>query len=109
MGIVPSAKERWLWGEGQKRQQKKTRRAWCTVFALLASVPEVGVYMELQTVGIGSTVVFPVVIVSLSLSAVALIVSQSVCSCSSCESVSACNYVGESVLACYTMSANGFP
>lgn len=83
-----------------------------SVFALLTGFPEVGVSVELQThriVDIVSTVVFPVVIVSLSLSAVALIVSQSVCSCSSCESVSACNYVGESVLACYTMSANGFP
>lgn len=82
------------------------------MFALLASFPEAGVYVELQThrtEDIVSMVVFPVVIVSLSLSAVALIVSQSVCSCSSCESVSACNYVGESVLACYTMSANGFP
>lgn len=83
-----------------------------SVFALLAGFPEVAVSVELQThriEDIVSTVVFPVVIVSPSLSAVALIVSQSVCSCSSCESVSACNYVGESVLACYTMSANGFP
>lgn len=56
-----------------------------------------------------STVVFPVVLVSLSLSAVALVVSQSVCSCSSCESVSACNYVGESVLACYTFECKRFP
>lgn len=82
------------------------------MFTLLASFPEVAVPVEWQahrTVDTVSTVVFPVVIVSLSLSAVALIVSQSVCSCSSCESVSACNYVGESVLACYTMSANGFP
>lgn len=94
------------------KSASKKRRAWLTVFALvrvLASFPRICVHIRLQTVGIVSTVVFPVVLVSLSLSAVALIVSQSVCSCSSCESVSACNYVGESVLACYTLSANGFP
>lgn len=111
-GLFHQRGERWLWGEGQKHQQKNPRGAQCAVFALLAGFPELGVSVELQAHRIGdivSTVVFPVVIVSPSLSAVALIVSQSVCSCSSCESVSACNYVGESVLACYTMSANGFP
>ena len=94
------------------KSTSKKHRAWLAAFALvrvLASFPSICVYIRLQTVGIVSTVVFPVVLVSLSLSAVALIVSQSVCSCSSCESVSACNYVGESVLACYTLSANGFP
>lgn len=87
------------------------RRAWLAMIVLvtvLDSFPRICVYIGLQTLSIVTTVVFPVVLVSLSLSAVALIVSQSVCSCSSCESVSACNYVGESVLACYTSSANGF-
>lgn len=108
MGIVPPARGRWLWGEGQKCQQKiaglgvQCLHCW-PVFQRLVCT------WNCRAVNTVSTVVFPVVIVSLGLSAVALIVSQSVCSCSSCESVSACNYVGESVLACYTMSANGFP
>lgn len=75
-----------------------------------ASSPGVCVHTtRLLTVDIVSVVVFPVVLGSWSLSAVALIVSQSVCSCSSRESVSACNYVGESVLACYTCECKRFP
>ena len=94
------------------KSASKMCRAWLAMLALvrvLASFPGICVYIGLQTVGTVSMVVFPVVLVSLSLSAVALVVSQSICSCSSCVSVSACNYVGESVLACYTLSANGFP
>jgi len=93
------------------KSTSKKCKAWLAVFSLvrlLASCPRICTYIRLQIAGVVRKVVFPVVLVSLSLSAVALIVSQSVCSCSSCESVSACNYVGESVLACYTLSANGF-
>lgn len=97
-------------GRGVKvKSASKKRRAWLAMFALvkvLASFLGICVCLLLQ-IGDCQHVVFPVVLVSLS--AVALIVSQSVCSCSSCESVSACNYVGESVLACYVLSANGFP
>lgn len=103
-GYCSISKERWLWGEGQEH-----RVGWLLGWGAGWFPGDLCTYNVNADRGhcqhrcISSSALSP------SLSAVALIVSQSVCSCSSRESVSACNCVGESVLACYTCECKRFP